>query len=103
MGGGEVSRPGDKVKDWARNAEPSAKGGYPRISGPRALLALSLVTSLCAQTEKIPHSERAFEKAAKGGIKEVEISQAAVIAYQSQVQDFFARTMITDHTAATRS
>ena len=75
-------------------------------------MALSLFTSLSAQDPALPntptpsadakvsHSEKSFfEKAAKGGTKEVEISQAVVDRLTNPQVREFAQTMITDHTA----
>ena len=78
-------------------------------------MALSLFTSLSAQDPALPntpapratadakvsHSEKSFfEKAAKSGMKEVDVSQAVVGRVTNpQVKDL-AQMMITDHTAA---
>jgi putative membrane protein len=69
-------------------------------------MAVTLVTSLAAQTPttpdtKLDRGDRAFfEKAAKAGMKEVEISQAVSSRLtNSQVRDF-AQSMVTDHSAA---
>jgi putative membrane protein len=84
--------------------------------------AVSLCTALSAQSDtsststsssatdraadtsvhaKLKHSDRAFfEKAAKSGMKEVEISQASLDRLVNPELKSFAQTMVTDHSKA---
>jgi putative membrane protein len=84
--------------------------------GAALLMAMSLFTGLYAQNEALPnspapitplstekpaHADRAFfEKAAKAGMKEVEVSQAVLGRLTNpQVRDF-AQMVIADHSTA---
>ena len=87
------------------------------LYGVALLLGACLVSNLSAQTEALPnsptpsgqatatvsldHSDRSFlEKAAKSGMKEVDVSQAVVGRLTNpQVRDF-AQMMVNDHTSA---
>jgi putative membrane protein len=105
-----------------RSATPSTG---MKTSTPSALrcaafvAAVSLCTALSAQSDtsststsssatdrgadmsahtKLKHSDRAFfEKAAKSGMKEVEISQASIDRLMNPELKSFAQTMVTDH------
>lgn len=57
-------------------------------------------TAMATDSTKLSHHDKAFfEKAAKAGMKEVEVSQAVQDRLMNpQVKDF-AQTMVTDHTA----
>ena len=79
-------------------------------------MATTLISTLSAETSALPnspvpaaradmselsHSDRTFiEKAAKGGMKEVEVSQAVEGRLTDPQVKSFAQMMVTDHTAA---
>src|SRR6478735_2708048 len=63
--------------------------------------ALALVSSAFAQAANLDHSDRRFfEKAAKAGAKEVEVSQAVLGKAISPSTREFAQMMVADHTKA---
>ncbi|MEO8866405.1 MAG: DUF4142 domain-containing protein [Opitutaceae bacterium] len=75
------------------------------LRGAAFILAASLAgTAIAAEStdnSKLAHHDRSFiEKAAKGGMKEVAVSQAVMGNLTNPSVRDFATTMVTDHTAA---
>lgn len=65
------------------------------------VFATALISSTFAATGDLSHSDKAFfEKAAKSGMKEVAVSQAAMTNLTSPGLKDFAQMMVTDHSKA---
>lgn len=83
---------------------PDHYGGMKTSSllrGAVLFLTAALVSTLTAETDKLSHADKAFfEKAAKSGMKEVDVSQAVVERLMNPGVRAFAQSMISDHNAA---